>query len=264
MLDLAKDLNKESVAEKKERGPARSREKSVPKLSAVSNSREDEDDRAPKKAEKSFDKPEESNNLENSIPPPPPAPSGTSLSEPKSFQEEKISKEEQFSKTKQELLAKVKRKKENQNLLKQIKEQKDELNLDEEIKNSLKDEKSFDISKIDSSKLSSIKEMLAKIQRIQMPERPPTYDIYKDYTWYYHYYLNSFNLDQYSAAYYAQYAIVTSKDYKQHDISVWMQSQGYDSNPQEAVNPVAEVGFRLRPDPWSSGRSFTSRSNSCL
>ena len=142
-----------------------------------------------------------------------------------------------------ELLDKARRKRESKKLLNQIKEQKDGLNLDEEIKNSLKDEKSFDVSKIDETKLNDIKEMLAKIQKQRTPDRQQyEYDLNQDYLWYLQYYMNSYGLDTFSAAYYAQYAIVCCDDYKSKDISEWMQNQGYHYYLQQDIQrKVAEV-----------------------
>ena len=69
----------------------------------------------------------------------------------------------------------------------------------------------------------------------QLPNAPGYgHNLNQDYTWYLHYYMSSYGLDAYSAAYYAQYAIVTSGHYQETDVSHWMHEQGY-QNHQELI-----------------------------
>jgi hypothetical protein len=86
------------------------------------------------------------------------------------------------------------------------------------------------------------KKQLNKMTIPQIPFMPPGYgqNLNQDYMWYLHYYMNSFGLDGYSAAYYAQYAIVTCGHYQSADVNSWMQEQGY-QNKQELITVDSDV-----------------------
>jgi hypothetical protein len=78
-------------------------------------------------------------------------------------------------------------------------------------------------------------------------------DMNFDYNWYYNYYMNSYAMgpipysaanSSLSAAYYAQYAMLTSYDYNHSDLSNWMQQRGYTLDNNQYINSFNEQNVK--------------------
>lgn len=85
-------------------------------------------------------------------------------------------------------------------------------------------------------KVLNDKIVIGKMKQSRKPgrreDKATPLDMNQDYCWYQQHYASSYAMDPYTAAYYAQYAMVTSGDYTNPDISAWLQGYGllYDPN----------------------------------
>lgn len=91
-------------------------------------------------------------------------------------------------------------------------------------KDKEKESKSVVPSKVALGRIAKSKKILPRPSR---PNKKQTADLDSDYAWYQQYYVNTYNLDAYTAAYSAYYAMVTGGDYNQDELNVWMKQQGY-------------------------------------
>jgi hypothetical protein len=77
------------------------------------------------------------------------------------------------------------------------------------------------------------------IGKIKQPRKPATrqpdkatpQDMNQDYGWYQQQYATMYSMDPYTAAYYAQYAMLTSNEYSCPDITAWLKGYGFAYDP---------------------------------
>lgn len=86
--------------------------------------------------------------------------------------------------------------------------------------------------------LKDAKVIIGKIKKPSKKSNPgrTVTDMNTDYSWYQQYYSSYYSLDPYTAAYYAQYAMVTSGDYSNVSLSGWLESYGLTYDEQNSSN----------------------------
>ena len=89
-------------------------------------------------------------------------------------------------------------------------------------------------------KLLNDKIVIGKMKQSRKPgrreDKSTPLDMNQDYGWYQQHYANSYAMDPYTAAYYAQYAMVTSGDYTNPDITAWLQGYGFAYDPNNTAS----------------------------
>jgi hypothetical protein len=117
------------------------------------------------------------------------------------------------------------------------------------VKQELKHPNADESKKVANSKSKVMVGKIAKskknLPRPSRSNKKQSADLNSDYSWYEQYYVNTYSLDPYSAAYSAYYAMVTGGDYDQEELSLWMQQQGYSEamffNGQEKEKPTVST-----------------------
>ena len=151
----------------------------------------------------------------------------------KKLSQEELEEQKMIEQKKQELLEKVRKRRE------------------EEAKEGKSTASSSPPVKEASVKILNPKLFVGKISRGS--QRKPkdksddrgSLDMNRDYSQYQHHYTHYYSLDPYTAAYYAQYAMITSGEYSHPDLSSWLSSHGlsYDisNSAHMSLVPTAET-----------------------